>query len=133
MQKNLANLCVLLIELTLSLDAAEYSVVEGLGLFVCVELVSGETEREVTFDITLGGGSASGMCTTALKMCSRVMPKMMRVLCPFFSIENSPSFDTVCMLQHCFYPTKSYMQFLTHRPHNTLSCSNTGLFQGPHF
>ena len=48
--------------LTLSLDVAEY---EGLALRVCVVLVSGETEREVTFDITLGGGSASSMVTIA--------------------------------------------------------------------
>ena len=51
--------------LTLSLDAAEYTVSEGLALRVCVVLVSGETEREVTFDITLGGGSASSMVTIA--------------------------------------------------------------------
>ena len=49
--------------LTLSLGAAEYFVTEGLALRVCVVLVSGETERVVTFDTTLGGGSASSMFT----------------------------------------------------------------------
>jgi hypothetical protein len=56
--------------LTLSLAAAEYFVTEGLALRVCVVLVSGETERVVTFDITLGGGSASSMFTVLeLKIC----------------------------------------------------------------
>ena len=59
--------------LTLSLGAAEYFVTEGLALRVCVVLVSGETERVVTFDTTLGGGSASSMFTVLeLKFCKHI-------------------------------------------------------------
>ena len=69
--------------LTLSLDAAEYTVSEGLALRVCVVLVSGETEREVTFDITLGGGSASSMVTIAQHKHSPSITLYVSSLCFF--------------------------------------------------
>ena len=47
--------------LTLQLDQTEYNVLEGIILRVCVVVASGETERPVSFQITSGGGSASGI------------------------------------------------------------------------
>ena len=47
--------------LTLQLDQTEYNIPEGIILQVCVVVASGETERPVSFQITPGGGSASGI------------------------------------------------------------------------
>ena len=47
-------------ELTLGLETGEYSVVEGGSVPVCVSLLSGVAQRQVTFTLMSGGGSASG-------------------------------------------------------------------------
>ena len=46
---------------------------ESLRLTVCVELVSGRTEREVTYEIIPGGGSASSRSTVICIACERVV------------------------------------------------------------
>ena len=59
--RNFQSLCFVLTVLTLQLDQAEYNIPEGIILRVCVVVASGETERPVSFQITPGGGSASGI------------------------------------------------------------------------